>query len=174
MRLEEGGSDKRMVESRQSLVVFDVAGRRCALPAGAVREVVHYAELSRAPGMPAILDGFLNYGGTVLPVVRVARLFGFNEIEPGLYAPIVVLRGTELALLVDEVLGVVSVDGEAILPLDGDSVFNACLAGQIELEDGAVHVLVPERLVLEQERRRLDELGAMMAERLAAVDEAAT
>lgn len=163
-----------MPESRRSLVVFDVAGRRCALPAAAVREVVHYAELSRAPGMPAITEGFLNYGGAVLPVVRVARLFGFAERPPGLYAPIVVLRGAALALLVDAVRSVVAVAADAVLPVDGDGVFNACLAGQVELDGGAVHLLVPERLVLEEERRRLDELGAMLARRLAAVGEAAS
>ncbi len=165
-----GGIFLTMGSDRTALVVFDIGGRRCALPAAAVREVVHYPELSRPPGMPGILEGFLNYGGSVLPVVRLGRLFGGAAEPPGLYAPILVLRGSPVALLVGAVRAVAEIQDGSLLPVEGEAVFNDCLAGQAEIGGEPVHVLLAERLLLAQERRRLDELAAQVAERLTGLE----
>lgn len=159
-----------MSEDQVALVVFQAGGRRCALPATAVREVIHYAELARPPGMPGVLDGFLNDGGEILPVLRLGRLFGLPEAAPGLYAPIVVLRHATLALLVDTVDSIVRVPPKALLPVVDASVFNGCVGAAVRLGAEAVHVLDADRLLLEQERRRIEELAAMVDTRLARLE----
>lgn len=158
--------------SERALVVFVVGECICALPTGAVREVVHYPELAVPPGTPDILEGFLNYGGEVLPVLRLDRLFALPRAEPGLYTQVLVLRGAagRLAVLVDAVRTVLRVDRGALMPVDGGSVFNDCLEAQIEAEGGTIHVLAPEKVLLEQERERLRQLGEMAERRLSELD----
>lgn len=158
-----------MADDRYALVVFDVGGRNCAVPAACVREVVHYAELACPPGMPKLLEGFLNYAGEVLPVVRLDRLFDLGGKAPGLYSPMLVLRAPygPLALLVDSVRAVTAVARDALLPAEGSAAFNGCLEAELTLRDETVHVLAPERILLEQERRRMDELRGMVERRLA-------
>lgn len=163
-----------MPDGRCALVVFVAGGRRCALPTSAVREVVHYPELSVPPGTPGILEGFLNYGGDVLPVARLDRLFGLPQAAAGLYAPLMVLRETagRLALLVDDVEAVVQVERARYMPVADDSVFNACVEAVVELGGEPVHVLIADRILLAQERLRLQQLGEMVERRLAELGDA--
>ena len=158
-----------MGDDRFSLVVFDVGGRNCAVPAAAVREVVHYAELARPPGMPKVLEGFLNYAGEVLPVIRLDRLFDLPGPAPGLYSPMLVLRPSygRLVELVDSVRAVTEVDPEALRPVDDTAAFNGCIQAEVTVRDQTVHVLAIEHILLEQERRRMDELRDMVTQRLA-------
>ena len=59
--------------------------------------------------MPAILEGFLNLGGAVIPVLRIAELLGLLPQPPELHTPIVIIRGaTPLGLLVTCVTGIIS------------------------------------------------------------------
>lgn len=158
-----------MGDDRYALVVFDIGGRNCAVPAAVVREVVHYAELARPPGMPKVLEGFLNYAGEVLPVVRLDRLFDLGGRTPGVYSPMLVLRPAygRLVMLVDSVRAVTAVARSALLPVEDSAAFNGCLLAEVTVREETVHVLAPERILLEQERRRMDELRGMVEQRLA-------
>ena len=126
------------------------------------------AQLARPPGLPALLEGFLNLRGEAVPVVRLRRLFGLPEASPGLYTPMVVLKGREgpLALLVDEVSGVLSASEEAGLPVQEGHAFNDCVEAEVVLDGRAVHLLSTDRLLLEQERRRIAELQVVAQRRL--------
>jgi purine-binding chemotaxis protein CheW len=132
------------------------------------------ALLSRPPGLASFLEGFLNLRGAAVPVLRLDRLFPFPAKPPGLYTPLVVLRGADhpLALLVEHVQQVVSVPEEAFLPVREKSCFNDCTEAQVTLgEDGAVvHVLSVERLLLEQERRYVAEMHAITQQCLGEVE----
>lgn len=120
------------------------------------------ALLGRPPGLPSLLEGFLNLRGTVVPILRLDRLFQLQLNNPGLYTPLVILRSADypIGLLVDRVTGVLSVPGEAFLPVREKHCFNDCTEAELVLEQdgGPIHVLSSERLLLEQERCRLAEL----------------
>jgi len=66
-----------------SLLVFHLSGQAYGLPLAEVAEVVPMALLSRAPGLPPLLAGFLNLAGTAVPVLRTDRLFGLPDLTPG-------------------------------------------------------------------------------------------
>src|SRR5687767_4741813 len=95
-------------------LIFRLPGLDCALPLTALREVVAMAQLSRPPGLPSLLEGLLNLGGSAVPVVRLDHLFGLPDVELGLYSPLLILRQTEdqIALLAEAVHGVVRVSHE--------------------------------------------------------------
>jgi len=93
------------------LLSFEVAGRRLALSAADVREVVTRRSLVPVPQAPASLLGLTNLRGTALPVISLAALLDRPE---GAARRILVLDGESLVgLAVDTVLGLVSrEDGE--------------------------------------------------------------
>lgn len=130
------------------------------------------AALLRPPGLPPLLEGFLNRGGAAVPVIHLGRLFGLPGEAPGLYTPLLLVSGRPgpLALLVDEVTDILSLDQSALLPVRESQVFNNCVEAEIELGNRTLHLLSPDRLLLEEERRRLAELQEAAQERLQALE----
>lgn len=130
------------------LVLFEIGEHRCALPVESVKEIVLMAKLSTQPGMPSLLDGYLNLRGEALPVFRLARRLGLSEREPGLYTPILVTRaGSELVgIVVDRVQRVLSVPLEGAVPPTEALPFAEAVETDVTHEDEPVHVLAAERL----------------------------
>jgi purine-binding chemotaxis protein CheW len=130
--------------------------------------------LGRPPGLPSLLEGFLDLRGTAVPVLRIDRLFDLPLHSPGLYTPLVILRGGDypIGLLADRVTGVFSAPAEAFLPVQEKHCFNDCTEAELVLEQagGPIHVLWRERLLLEQERCRLAELQATAQQYLQDLD----
>lgn len=145
-------------QSRLELVIFEVGNARCALPLESVREVLHMAALARSPGLPPILPGFLNLDGASVPVIDVARLFDLPAEEPGLYTPLVVLREASFALLVDAVPGTHFGDAADLIPVDEAKTINRCVTAEVETAHGPAHLLAIDRILLEEERQRIEAL----------------
>jgi purine-binding chemotaxis protein CheW len=150
----------------RQLLLAEISGSAVALPLAAVREVVPMAALTRVPTGPALLEGFLNLGGELVPVLRTDHLLSLRESRPTPGSRIVVLAGGG-ALLFDAVHGVGT--GTALHPLRPEDSFNGAAEGLLEVGEAAYHLLRPERLLLEAERRRLEELAEVERQRLSAV-----
>lgn len=154
-------------EEPPRVFTFALSGSDLALPLGAVREVVPMASLLRPPGLPHALEGLLRLGDVPepVPVLRLDRLFGLPEADvPGLHTPIVLMRRGEdtpgerlLGLLVERAHGIVDVAPGAMAELPPASVFADCAPAQVALPGGgSAALLSPERLLLREERERLD------------------
>ena len=122
------------------------------------------ASLARPPGLPSLLEGFLNLRGSATPVLRLDRLFRLACGPPGLYTPLIVLRGRPhpIALLVGRIEGILLAPDSALLPVEAGHCFNDCTEADVVLEpDSApIHLISGERLLLAQEQSRLSELRA--------------
>jgi purine-binding chemotaxis protein CheW len=156
-------------ESRQNLLVFHTSGQECAVPLDAVQEVVPMALLSTPPGLPSLLAGFLDLGGTAIPIVRLDRLFDLPEQPPGLYTPLLVLRGCgdgPTGILVGGVRKIAAVTQSSFVTLPPKQVFHDCAVAEVEIDGSLVHLLSPERILLENERRMLAGIQAMAQQRL--------
>jgi purine-binding chemotaxis protein CheW len=146
----------------RKILLFQVAGEDCAIPLESVAEIVPMAALARSPGLPSVVEGFLNLRGAAVPVIRLDRLFGRPPQAPGLYAHLVVLRGPQAAaLLADRVIDIPAPPPEAFRPLEEDSSFNGCAAAEVDVDGRFVHLLSPGRLLLEQERQAIAEFQAL-------------
>ena len=152
---------------RDTFLIFSVAGQVLALPAEQVQEVVHVATTTRMPGQPAVLHGFLNLRGRVIPVVSSRALFDEDRAEPDLYAPIIVISARDtFALLADSVDDVTRMGPGELEALAADHSFNDCAVGRFASSAGSVIVLSPERLLLAKERECLADLQAQIEHRL--------
>jgi purine-binding chemotaxis protein CheW len=147
-------------QAQTDLLVFEAAGRFCAVPAGCVQEIVFLAELTRSPGQPSVLEGFLNLRGRAIPVVRLDRLFDFPVSKATLHTPLVLLNtgGGTFAILVERVLEITPVPAAALQPLSENDSLNGCAEAQFTAEGRGVSVLTAGRLLLEKEKRCVAEL----------------
>jgi purine-binding chemotaxis protein CheW len=160
---------ERLMESARDLLVFQSSGLCCAFPLESVREIVPMAMLSRPPGLPPVLAGFLDLRGVAIPILRLDRLFKLPEQPCGLYTPLIILGDAErpLGILVGAVRQIVRPDAASFLPLPEGHVFHDCATTTVEVGADVVYLLSPERLLLENERRLLAEFQLVAQERLA-------
>jgi purine-binding chemotaxis protein CheW len=158
----------RFNENPQALLLFHSSGLGCAFPLEAVLEIVPIAQLSTPPGLPSMLAGFLDRSGTAIPVLLFDRLFNLPEQPRGLHSPFIILRGagSPIALLVGSVRQIVSVTEASFLPHPEKHLFHDCATAAIELEGDRFHVLSPDRILVENERRLLAEFQATAQDRL--------
>jgi purine-binding chemotaxis protein CheW len=155
-------------ENPRSLLIFHSSGLGCAFPLEAVLEIVPIAQLSTPPGLPSILAGFLDRSGTAIPIVLLDRLFNLPEQPRGLNTPFIILRGVDspVGFLVGAVRQIVSTTSATFLPLPEKHLFHDCATATVEVDGDVFHLLSPERILLENERRMLAEFQIVAQDRL--------
>jgi len=136
-----------------------------------VAEILPLARLDRPPTAPRALAGFLNLGGSPLPVLRLAALLGGAAgTDDDLYSHIVRLKPQEgrpsLGLLVDRVLDAAA-RAESSASVAPDESLNGVVAETLTIGDRFVPRLDAQKLLLAEEAARLAEMAKVMAERLA-------
>lgn len=131
------------------------------------------ATLSSPPGLPSGLAGFLDLRGTAIPIVRLDRLFSLPEQRPGLYTPLIILRGVPapIGILVDSVRRIIAAAGESFLPLPDKSIFRDCATAAVEVSGRPVYLLSPDKILIENERHLLAKFQAMAQELLGHLEE---
>jgi purine-binding chemotaxis protein CheW len=152
------------------LVVFAMSGRRLALPADAVAELVHEPTLVRAPAMPTMVAGVFSLRGRVVAVLRLDRLLELPAPATGPFRVLVILSEPNdgWALLVERVEAVVSAG--TLEPAPSGTAFDDCVAGMAPLPEGAapkgsVVVLAAERLLRRRETQALADFTEQAARR---------
>jgi purine-binding chemotaxis protein CheW len=170
---DQAGSSKR--RSTRRLVVVQVADNLYGLPLEEVEQITFMAELLRPAGLPRILNGFLNLEGTLIPVLRLARVLGVQETEPELYTPLLILRSKprRLALEVSRVVRVMPIRDDLIMPFDSAISVNGCVTGVVQDEATCIAVIAIRKLLLEQEQQRIAAITSVEQERLCELEGAA-
>jgi purine-binding chemotaxis protein CheW len=159
------------------VVLFRLAGRTFALPAGAVQEILPMMPLTDAAATPSFVQGYLDLGPQeeILPILRLDRLLHLPDGAarvPGLHTPIIVVRpdtpdARPFGLLAERVERLVRVPAGAVK--DAGETFNGCITSLLTLSgdaaaaegDVTAAALSVESLLLAEERERLTEFTAM-------------
>jgi purine-binding chemotaxis protein CheW len=154
---------------RGRYLIFQLADRTYAVPIQCVEEIIPIAELSAVPGAPEFLAGFLDVGGQLVAVISLRRLLGMPGHERELYTPLVILKASPLkiALEVDSVSRIAEIDPQDLIPVTDGCSLNDCASAVARLDGQAVVLLSPQRILLEQEHRRVAELAELARQRLA-------
>lgn len=159
-----------------SIVIFRLGGQVFALPAAEVREIVPIAWLSTAPRMPSFMQGFLNLGGTAVPVLRLDILLGLErEVRFGLEASILIMRGeTPVGLLVERVDDVRRTSLFETLAVDEDRSMNGCITAQLAGggTETSISLVSWRNVLLAEEHARTAEFQAQAQARLQDLAEA--
>ncbi|MCS6835874.1 MAG: chemotaxis protein CheW [Anaerolineae bacterium] len=114
-----------MNAERSALLLLRVDQARYGLPIAEVREVGAMQAMEKVVGAPPYLLGLLNRHGQPLPLLDLRRILGAQPPPPRLDDLFVVVQREDslLALLVDEVLGVVTMDAADFRPLVNSGPF---------------------------------------------------
>ena len=159
---------------RGRYLIFQLADRTYAVPIQCVEEIVPIAELFPVPGAPEFLAGFLDVGGQLVAAISLRRLLGLPDHERELYTPLVILKSTRqrIALEIDSVSRIAEIAPEDVIPVTDGCSINDCAAAVARLDGQAVVLLSPERILLEQEAKRVAELAELTRQRLTELESA--
>ena len=124
------------------VVAFTLAGERYGLRIEDVQEVQQIVALSGVRSGAAVV-GMLDLRGEVIPALDVRTLVGLPAKPYSLQTPMLIARGPEgpVALLVDEVHGVVALSDEALQPAPSLHSMHEVLGGVARVEDGLISVV---------------------------------
>jgi len=122
----------------RELVAFVVDGRRCALDLAAVERVEQMVAVSELPGAPEGVLGAVDVRGTPVAVLDLRERLGLSAAPPNPDGALLLARtrGRTVALAVDEVLGVRTVDAGAVTAPEVLDLPRASVAGVTPLTDG--------------------------------------
>ena len=99
-----------------AVVLVECAGQQFGLPAGSVDQVRPAAHVRRLAGAPLLIEGVVDLGGELVPVLDGRRRIGIShrDVRFGDHFVVVRSRGKRLAIHVDGVVGVVDVPASDI------------------------------------------------------------
>lgn len=159
------------------VVVFGVAAERLGLWLKEVAEIIRPPKLAQMPMAPPSLLGLANLRGTVLPVLSLRRLLGWDDADSAETARVIVIdRPAPFGLLVDRIERLLPVADAAVEQDDAGAgqLDPALLEGVIKAGEGhdIIKVLHPDRLLREQ-FARLSSAAPRAASAVAAIAPAA-
>ena len=146
-------------DERVQYLTFLVAGEPYGIRSSCVKEIVEMQELARIASMPASVRGVMNLRGTVMPVIDLARRFGFGITALTRRTCTVVVDveldsvRTLLGLMTDEVLDVIDIGSSEVgaAPSFGTVIDAAYLTGMWQIGDRFVMLLDANRVLSVEE-----------------------
>lgn len=125
-------------------MLIRVAGERCALPVGRVREVGRLPVVTRVPGLPPLVRGVVTWRGRVLPVLDLAAALG-TPVDASVADRLVVLTDG-VGLAVAAVDDVVEVDDSMLAPVPStaEQARARLVTGIVILDGGPVALLTED------------------------------
>src|SRR5208283_3717390 len=99
------------------LLIFSLAGLRCALDITEVERVIRAVEITPVPKAPDIVLGVINIRGKVIPALNIRKRFGLPDRAISLSDSFIIADTSRrpIAFIVDGVSGVVEYSKEAIV-----------------------------------------------------------
>lgn len=107
-----GTTEKRMGQ----MIGFQLTPIPFCLDFSLVREVLTLKELTIIPGVPEYIQGIINIRGQVMSLINLRKFLEIRESGLTEQNKVIVVhhQGLELAILVDKIDGVISIDEESI------------------------------------------------------------
>ena len=151
----------------QHLLTFEVGASRFALRAGLVREVVRAVAIAALPKAPPIVEGIINFRGTLVPVLDIRQRFRLPPAPLALEQHLIIAQadGRLVALRVDRALDLVVVDEDAIESAARVAPGTEYVAGIAKLTDGLLVIHDLESFLSFEEAGQVDAavVGSMEA-----------
>jgi purine-binding chemotaxis protein CheW len=155
------GQAGETADDARQFVIFHVKDEMFAVPLAEVKEIIRMPGVVRMPLSPASLEGLANLRGTVLPVVNLRSVFGFEQVDHDDATRVVVLdQGRPIGLVVDRMANVVTVEANDIEAADTiqSTVDTKVVTGMIKGHAGASMVMILDAANLIQ--REFHDFGA--------------
>jgi purine-binding chemotaxis protein CheW len=143
-----------------SFLVFEVGAYRLAISARAVARIVRAVAISPLPGAATVLEGVINVGGTIVPVLDIRLRFGLPVVllHPDQHLILAETRGGPVALRVDRALELLALTPEMIRDAREMGPGVRYASGVAALPDGVLVIHDLDRFLSSEERLEIDQL----------------
>ena len=144
---------------QDKLLIFAIAALRCALDIATVERIIRAVEITPLPKAPDIVLGIINIRGRVIPVLNIRKRFGLPEREISINDSLIIAEtlARPVALVVDEVSGVIEYNDAAVVK-PGDIVPGLeYIDGVVKLNDGLVLIHDLDKFLSLEEEQLLDQ-----------------
>ncbi len=143
------------------LVAFRLGGRDFAVNIFQVERILRYQEPVPLPQAPDFLEGVVQYGGAVVPVVDLRKRVNVDApVEDETRIMILELESERIGIIVDAVLEVLKVNAERVTPPPKivQGLAAKYISGMVSLADRTVVVLAAGKLLSSKERVELEQV----------------
>lgn len=143
------------------LVAFRLGGRDFAVNIFQVERILRYQEPAPLPQAPDFLEGVVQYGDAVVPVVDLRKRVDVDApVEDETRIMILELESERIGIVVDAVLEVLKVNAEQVIPPPKivQGLAAKYISGMVSLEDRTVVVLAAGKLLSSKERVELEKV----------------
>ena len=108
----------------EKYVVFQIGEGHYSIPLEEVSQIIRYENVTDVPTAPAYVDGVINVGGEVIPVVNLRARFALKRVEISRKSRVIIVQkqDTRYGLLVDNVREILDLDQDSVAP-EAASVF---------------------------------------------------
>lgn len=132
-----------------SVLPFTLSGHQLAVPVQDVLKVLPALLCTPLPGAPDTVRGLVNVRGQLLPVIDLARRFGWDSPQRSLWQPFVWLKSSrrELLLAVQSVEPVRSYQTADFSPAPDPTVPSEMLRGVVRTADGMLLIQDVEKVL---------------------------
>jgi purine-binding chemotaxis protein CheW len=145
------------------LVTFRLGGRDFAFNVFQVERILRYQEPNPLPKSPKFLEGVLQYGDSVVPVVDLRKRVNVpHEVREETRIMIMEWQDGKIGVVVDAVLEVLKVDADRVQPPPKivQGLAAKYITGIVALTGRTVVVLATGKLLSSKERVELEALAA--------------
>ena len=141
------------------LVIFTLDESRFALKLAAVERVVRVVEITPLPKAPDIVLGIIDVQGGIIPVIDTRKRFRFPKRETQLNDQLIIARTAKrtVALLADDVTGVMACPKERIVEAGKVVSGMAFVEGIVKIDDGMILIHDLDAFLSLDEENRLDD-----------------
>jgi len=108
----------------EKYVIFQIGEGNYSIPLAEVFQIIRYENVTEVPTAPPYVNGVINFGGDVIPVINLRTRFSLplTEITRKNRVIIVQKTDTRYGVLVDSVREILDLDRDSIAP-EAASVF---------------------------------------------------
>lgn len=141
-----------------ALLVFFLGSERFAVIAGVVQEIVRAVAVAALPRAPAIVEGAINFHGTIVPVLDIRHRFRLPSVplHPDQHFIIAQTGPRLMALRVDRATEILEVDESTVEPASRSVPGAEYVGGIAKLPDGLLVIHDLERFLSLDEAAQVD------------------
>jgi purine-binding chemotaxis protein CheW len=108
----------------EKYVVFQIGEGHYSIPLAEVFQIIRYENVTDVPTAPAFVDGVINFGGDVIPIVNLRTRFSLKREQISRKNRVIIVQNQDIryGVLVDGVREILDLDEDSIAP-EAASVF---------------------------------------------------
>ena len=149
----------------RDILVFAIEHQMFGLYLDDVVEILPAVEPTPLPKAPAIVEGAIDFRGTIVPVCNVRARFGLSDrgISVSDHLIVAVARSRRIALRVDHALKIGHLPQAAIADIESVTTASAYFSGVTRIDDDLIFIHDLSRFLSEAEAASLAEFEAAAA-----------